>query len=327
MVEIASLGVEGYLNAVAWNIDGSRLAALSGFGNQITVWDVKSWREIASFSRYGGAYSGNSLAYLADGTLLLPAPIGRSPDPPYRELYLTSFEQIDPSSGKRVRYVEDKFFDRGRRRIMETFAVARGLQVAGIPTGNPALISLFQAAPWALKANFDVTEGDPRYGFARALALSHDGGRLAVGTANGRVKTFDTTTGEPVLDRDFGSPSVAISAVALSRDGRYLALGRSRGYAASAERVTMLRILSADTLEDVGPGAAVPFENVFSIAWGAGHEIAVASSDRMEVARVEPDGTFVSRAAQPARDFYSVAYSPAGQLAAAKGSSVSIYQV
>ena len=113
MVEVACLPVEGYLNAVAWNRDGSRLAALSGFGNQLTVWDTVSWSVDSCFPRYGGAYSGNSLAFLADETLLLPAPIGRSPDPPYRELYLSSFEQIHATTGKRVRYVEDKFFDRG----------------------------------------------------------------------------------------------------------------------------------------------------------------------------------------------------------------------
>ena len=327
MVEIASLTVEGYLNAVAWNVSGSRLAALSGFGNQITVWDSANWTQVASFSRYGGAYSGNSMAYLADGTLLLPAPIGRSPDPPYRELYLTSFEQIDPRSGKRVRYVEDKFFDRGRRRIMETFAVAGGTQVAGIPTGNPALISLFDAAPWKLKANFDVTEGDPRYGFARALALSSDATVLAVGTANGHLKTFDTRTGEPLLDRDFSAPPIAISAVAFSRGGRYVAIGRSKTYAGGTERVAMLHVLEAQTLEDVDAVPSAAMENVYSIAWGPTDEIAVATSNLMEVGRLAPDGAYQPLGTQAARDFYSVAFSPAGQLAAAKGSTVIVYQV
>lgn len=326
MVEIASLPVEGYLNAVAWNAAGSRLAALSGFGNQITVWDTQTWQEIANFPRYGGAYSGNSLAWLADGTLLLPAPMGRSPDPPYRELYLTSFEQIDAKSGKRVRYVEDKFFDRGRRRIMETFSVAGGTQVAGIPSGNPALISLFAAAPWKLEMNFDVTEGDPRYGFARALALSTDGAILAVGTANGIVKTFDARTGEPLLERDLSKPPFAINAIAFSRDGRHVAIGRSRGYVTGYEREPMLRILEAATLEDVGePGAAL--EDVYSISWGPTGEIAVAASNAMMVARIAGDGALVPLSAEPARDVYSVAFSPAGRLAAAKGSTVLVYEV
>ena len=327
MVEIASLPVDGYLNAVAWNASGSRLAALSGFGNKITVWHADTWKEVASFPRYGGAYSGNSLAWLADGTLLLPAPMGRSPDPPYRELYLTSFEQIDARSGKRVRYVEDKFFDRGRRRIMETFSVAGGTRVAGIPSGNPALISLFQAAPWTLEMNFDVTEGDPRYGFARALALSADGAFLAVGTANGHVKTYDARTGEPLLDRDISKPPFTISAVAFSRDGRYLAVGRSRGWVKGYEREPMLMIMDAETLDDTGPGPQAALDDVYSIAFGPTLEIAVAASNQMVLGRIATDGGFTPLGAEPARDVYSVAFSPAGHLAAARGATVLVYQL
>ena len=326
MVEIVSLAVEGYLNAVAWNAGGSRLAALSGFGNQITIWDTQTWKQVAGFPRYGGAYSGNSLAWLADGSLLLPAPMGRSPDPPFRELYLTSFEQIDPKSGKRLRYVEDKFYDRGRRRIMETFSVAQGTQVAGIPTGNPALISLFDAVPWKLRMNFDVTEGDPRYGFARALALSTDGTTLAVGTANGNLKTFDVASGEPLLDRDLTKPPFAIGAVAFSRCGRHIAIGRSRGYVAGGEREPMLRIVDAATLEDVGEPVAA-LEDVYALSWGPTGEIAVAASNAMMVARLGTDGALVPLAAEAARDVYSVAFSPAGHLAAAKGSTVVVYEV
>lgn len=326
MAEIASLAVEGYLNAVAWNPSGSRLAALSGFGNQITIWDAATWKRIHTFPRYGGAYSGNSFAWLADGSLLLPAPKGRSPDPPFRELYLTSFEQIDPKSGKRIRYVEDKFFDRGRRRIMETFSVAQGAKVAGIATGNPALISLFDASPWKLEMNFDVTAGDPRYGFARGLALSHDASSLAVGTADGRLRTYDAMSGEPLAERDFGAPPFAIGAVAFSRDGRWLAIGRSRGYVAGGEREPMLRLLETATLEDVGePDAAL--DDVYALSWGPTDEIAVAASNAMMVARLGADGALVPLAAEAARDVYSVAFSPAGHLAAARGSTVKVYEV
>ena len=325
MVQVACLPVEGYLNAVAWSADGSRLAALSGFGNQLTIWDAGTWSVDSCFPRYGGAYSGNSLAFLADDSLLLPAPIGRSPDPPYRELYLTSFEQIDATTGKRIRYVEDKFYDRGRRRIMETFAVAGGSSVVGIPTGNPSLISLFETKPWALKKNFDVSEGDPRYGYARSLSLSADGRTLAVGTANGRLKTFDTPTGEPLLERDFSPTSHAVSATAFSRDGRYLAVGRTRNYASGSLKMQMLHVLEADTLEDVGFVPSISIENVFSLAWGPDQALAIAASNVMEVGRIETDGSLTSFGTRMGRDFYSVVFSPAGQLAVAKGSTVLVY--
>ena len=116
--------------------------------------------------------------------------------------------------------------------------------------------------------NFDVTEGDPRYGFARALALSADGAFLAVGTANGHVKTYDARTGEPLLDRDISKPPFTISAVAFSRDGRYLAVGRSRGWVKGYEREPMLMIMDAETLDDTGPGPQAALDDVYSIAFG-----------------------------------------------------------
>ena len=88
----------------------------------------------------------------------------------------------------------------------------------------------------------------------------------------------------------------------------------------------MLQIVEAETLEDIG---AIPFaskESVYSISWGPNDEIAVAASDLMEVGVIEPDGTPRSFGARPGRDFYSVGFSPAGQLAVAKGSTVLIYE-
>lgn len=327
MGEVASLSVEGYLNAVAWNREGTRLAALSGFGNYITIWDTESWEVASSFPRYGGAYSGNSLAFLADGSLLLPAPIGRSPDPPFQELFLSSFEQIDAGTGERIRYVADKFYDRGRRRIMETFSVGGGSLVAGIPTGNPALISLFGTAPWSLRKNFDLSEGDARRGFARSLSLSSDGQKLAVGTANGYLKTFDTRSGQALVAKDFSDVPYAISATAFSRDGRHIAIGRTKTYGPSASDVQMLCILTTDTLDDVGFVPRTPIENVYSISWGADREIAVATSAVMAVGKVEPDKKSQPLRSYAGRDFYSVSFSPSGRLAVAKGSTVLVYDV
>lgn len=325
MVEVARLSVEGYLNAVAWNKDGSRLAALSGFGNYVTVWDAETWEVARSFTRYGGVYSGNSLSYLSDGSLLLPAPVGRSPDPPYQELFLSSFEQIDPDTGKRIRYVEDRFYDRGRRRIMETFSVSQGSLVAGIAAGNPALVSLFGTQPWSLRRNLEVSEGDPRRGFARSLSLSPEGSKLAIGTANGHLKTFDTETGRGLLDKDFSEVPYAISATAFSRDEAYIAIGRAKNFLPNASDIQMLRILNADTLEDVQRVPQASIESVYSLSWGPDWRIALAASNVMEVATLDSGGSFRCLASYPGRDFYSVSFSPMGQLAAAKGSTVLIY--
>jgi hypothetical protein len=49
--EFKRLEVKGYLNAVAWNNDNSRLAALSDFGRTITVWETRNWSLIKEFDR------------------------------------------------------------------------------------------------------------------------------------------------------------------------------------------------------------------------------------------------------------------------------------
>ena len=75
--EIRRLPVKGYVNAVAWNVDGTRLAALSNFGSAVTVWETKTWAVLKEYLRYNGAsYAFNSLAFLPDGALLTSSPIG-----------------------------------------------------------------------------------------------------------------------------------------------------------------------------------------------------------------------------------------------------------
>jgi len=116
--EIHRLHVKSYINAVAWNMDGSRLAALSDGGSTITLWETKTWTVLNEFHRYSGAYAGNSLAFLPDGTLLTAAPIGDySGDPRYANTPLTdsryksqeifSLIRWNPETGKIVGYIPD----------------------------------------------------------------------------------------------------------------------------------------------------------------------------------------------------------------------------
>ena len=52
MEPILSLPVSGAATAVAWSPDGSRLAAASNYGEDLTVWDA-SGHIISQFSRSG----------------------------------------------------------------------------------------------------------------------------------------------------------------------------------------------------------------------------------------------------------------------------------
>ena len=325
MVDVTCLATERYVNAVAWNKNGTRVAALSGFGSFIRIWDAATFDVVADFERYGGAYNGNSFAFLHDGSLLLPAPIGRSPDPPYQELFLSSFEQIDADTGERIRYIKDDFYDRGRRRIMDTFAVAPGgLIAAGIPTGNPSLISLFDTASWTLTRNIDLSKNSSPSGFARSLALSHDGLRLAVGTANGFLKVYDTASGDARLEQTFADASYAISAVAFSRDGAAIAVGGSKTYGANGGAKRMVRFLDVASNEVLGLPLDTAIGNVYSLSFAANGLIAIAGSNTLAVAQLSR-GTLRTVSAEAGHDFYSVSFSVDGRLAASKGSTVLVY--
>ncbi len=326
MVEVTRLSTERYVNAVAWNKEGTRVAALSGFGCFVTIWDAATYEVLADFERYGGAYNGNSFAFLHDGSLLLPAPIGRSPDPPYQELFLSSFEQIDADSGERIRYIKDDFYDRGRRRIMDTFAVApSGLLAAGIPTGNPSLISLFDTTSWTLSRNIDLSRDPKPRGFARSLALSRDGTRLAVGTANGFLKVYDTTSGDALLEKDFADASYAISAVAFSRDGATIAVGGSKPYGANGGAKRMVRFLVVDGADVLGVALDSAVGNVYSLCFADDGLVAIAGSNSLSVARLVPTRPLDTLSSVAGRDFYSVSFSSDGRLAASKGSAVLIH--
>jgi len=49
--ESRRLAVKAYINAVAGNVDGSRLAALSNFGGTVTVWETAKWAVVNEFNR------------------------------------------------------------------------------------------------------------------------------------------------------------------------------------------------------------------------------------------------------------------------------------
>ena len=83
--EVRRLKAEGSGNAIAWNTDGSRLAALSG--PNVRVWDAKTWKVVSEFQNPGASTANNSLAFLPDGSILT------TPKPAYDKSHLCSLVQ------------------------------------------------------------------------------------------------------------------------------------------------------------------------------------------------------------------------------------------
>ena len=266
--EIRRLPVKGYVNAVAWNAEGSRLAALSNFGGTVTIWDTKTWAVFKEFHRYGGAYSFNSLAFLPDGTLLTATPIGdysqdpryaNTPltDPRYNTLQIFSLIQWNPETAKPVRYIPDLGYPPKDLsvKVTDTFAVsANGSLIAGIGGGFSTVL-LYDARRGVLLhkitlPSFVVRWHRPRirpkwmspqqyWSFPdgriqqlkdvpRSLAFSPNGRELAVGTASGKVEFFNVHSGALTHSITAYTQSYSCSALAYSPNGKLIAVGKAK---------------------------------------------------------------------------------------------------
>ena len=234
--EIRRMRVDGDLNAVAWNADGSRLAGLSNFGGTVTLWDSHSWAVANKFHRYSGAYSANSLVFLPDNTLLTNAPIGRSPDPNYTTLDIFCLIQWNAETGQVIRYIPDltklpKELS-GKVASSNTFVASRdGSLVAAISKGSNVL--LFETQGWSVVQHI-ATPPTPEHGdFAEAVSISPDSKRVAIGTGFGYVHVYSVDDGGTLLSfyafPDIVpplKPAPSCSAVAFSPDGQILVTGR-----------------------------------------------------------------------------------------------------
>lgn len=335
--EIRRLHVDNYINAVAWNADGSRLAALSNFGGTVTLWDSHSWVVVKEFHRYGGAYSANSLAFLPDGTLLTTAPGGISPDPRYATLAIFSLIQWNAETGQAVRYIPDlehlpKDLS-GKIGPTDTFVVsADGSLIASILGGN---VCLFETHSWSV-ARWFATPPTPKHpDYAAALAISPNGRQVAVGTGSGYVHLFGIDDRAPALSFSAYAddivpplrPRPSCNAIAFSPDGRILATGRG-----------LIDIQETDDgwirLWRVEDGALVARltggkDSALTIAWSpSGDRLAVGDDWTLRLWQISgmPQPEQQPQMPKKIRDkSYSVAFSPSGVLAASDAAEVVIY--
>jgi len=288
--EIHRLRVDGYINAVAWNADGSRLAALSNFGGTITVWDASSWKKITEFQRYGGAYSSNSFSYLSDGSLLTTAPIGKSPDPRYETLSIFSLIQWNPETGQAIRYipsVEHPTKENGGMADMFAVSPDRNL-IAAID--NWTHVSIYSAKDGAFIRSFSVPPLPIHLDRPRSTALPPNQKELAIGTDGGKLYYFDPINGTLLRQFDvFKNDEYSCGALAYNFNGELIAIAKNKKFDVANPTVisteimrvsdgAIMAFLPGATAEEVkGKVEAVP---VRTLAWKPNDDVLAIGDDK-----------------------------------------------
>ena len=350
-VETQRLHVKGYVNAVAWNADGSRLAALSNFGGTITLWETKNWTVLKEFDRYGGAYSFNSLAFLPEGSLLTSAPIGdplRNPifanlpsvDPKYEKLQIFSFIKWNPEAGKSIGYIPDLGYPPQDLsiKVIDTFAVSKdGALIAGAAGHNA---NIYEAKSGFLVKQIPIPKPLESKNFhddsTASVVFSPDSRELVVGTMTGKLYFFGLEDG--MLRRSFNvfpTEEYYSRAIAFSPDGKFIAIGKSKifnvpepnnisTYIWRMSDGTMIASLKGSTEVNSGKEEA---SNVNSISWSeVGNTMAVGSGTSLRLWKITENTQTLLLNNQISGGIYSTAFSSQGVLAASNKNQVIIYQ-
>jgi WD40 repeat protein len=336
--EIKRLKVAKYINAVAWTADGSRLAAVSGFGGDITVWDTKTWDVVKEFHNHGSMDAYNSLSFLQDGSLLTTPTLGPSPDPKYQTLKIFSLVQWNPESATPVRYIPN-IADPSHGMPpnvgpTHTFAVSGdGAWIAGL---NGMGVLLFESKNGSLSRFLAIPDVPTHKDIARALAFSPDGKELAVCTAFGMVHIFSLQGGPPHLSfMAYPNERFSCGALAYSPDGRYIATGRHKSSVTPDLNETAVDIwrasdgskfssLDGSTMRGGAKGEAAV---VRTLSWSQGGDVLAVGDDlSLRLWRVTESNQTLLFNKDISHGAYSVSYSPQGVLAATDNNEVVIYQ-
>ena len=323
---IQRLSTNKVINALAWNRDGSRMAALSDFGGTITVWKTDDWSVVHTIHRYGGAYAFNSFDYLSDGNLLLSAPIGKSPFPPYEYTEQYAFEVINGGTGKHISYIENQTKENFRK-ISDTFAISAGGDlVAGVPTGSFKKVFVFRTKDWTILSQNSLSgDATKQRGIASSLAFSSDDNRLAIGRSGGQLEVYDLKTSYFVFSKQIFDQRYSPNSLKFDLAGKFLAVGARQDFG-QADRHQKLAILKVDDWTPVFLKDEIS-SNISDMSWNRAGVLAIGSAGRLTIINCETKASNELRRGSEREAFYSVKFSSDSRLAAAVGSAVLVFRL
>jgi hypothetical protein len=266
------------------------------------------------------------MAFLADGSLLVSAPMTPSPDNPHIGVTDSSLEQIDIETGQRLRYVKDIDNQiKASWKMMYSFAVSKNSTlVAGIPAGDNKIASIFRTDNWSWQSNMNVPQNCEKQVFAKSLDFSPNSEEIAIGTYCGKMDIYAVKTGKVIHKFDLFPVEFSTNAVGFSPDGNYLAAGKKKEY-------SLQPIGDAIKLYRTSDWSSIPISNakaeiIWSLAWSSNDELAIGDNTSLKVWKINTEGSVQTLNVTSDRGFYSVQFASDGRLAAATRNEVWIYK-
>jgi WD40 repeat protein len=355
---IHTLRVDGYLNAVTWNSDGSRLASLSDFGSKISIFNTTEWNKVNVINRYGGAYSFNSLAFIQNGDLITSTPIGdyskdarflntQLVDSRYPRLDIFSLIQWDIETAKTVRYLPDVGYPPSSlpsySGVSNTFTVSKDKAIIAAINKNGIII--FDTRTGGLYKFIENQKINYIIDSSVSVAFSDNAEFLAVGSISGKIYLYDLTSSKVIKVIEAYNHEYSCYSVSFILNDKFVACGRYRvsdGWrnadgiwvrATDSNIAIDLWDASTGALKSSITGSVInesgneKAANIRAISWNSERMLLAAASDvSVRVWHIDQNSNNLILDQKIPHGAFSVAFSPKGKLAMTSSDHILIFQ-
>jgi WD40 repeat protein len=326
MEVIQRLPHKNYVQGLAWNSDGSKLATLSDFGALVTIWNTKTWEKEREIRQYSAAYSGPGIGWTNDGKVLTSAGAKTQAEGIY------SMNLWDPVTGALVERIEGPPIAPGayRHNQANRIAVSKSGSLAAIifsHIGNT--VPIFGAPDWSINRIVEL-EGAPPFtvGYATAVAFAPDERAIVIANA-GNLQIIDLQDGHtrlaiPAYKHVENVIGPIVNALTFSPDGKYLASGPTFFKPEPDHGPVRIWDTSSGNLVLALPGSE---QMTRTLSWSAdGARLAVVSDQKLRVWNIEDLRKIEIRFEFDKVAGLAAAFSPGGLLAVTNDFSVLIFK-
>jgi WD40 repeat protein len=326
MKVIQRLPHNNYVQGLAWNSDGSKLATLSDFGALVTIWNARTWEKEREIRQYSAAYSGSGIGWTYDGKLLTSAGAKTQPEGIY------SMNLWDPVTGALVKRIEGPPIPPGavKHNQANRIAVSRSGSLAAITLGHIYdKVTIFSAPDWSISRIIGLGGAPPlTVGFATAIAFAPDERSIVVANG-GNLEIVDLQDGHtrlsvPAYARTENAPGPIVKALTFSPDGKYLASGPNFFRPQPDHGPVRIWDTVSGNLVLALPGSEAMTR---TLGWSEdGARLAVVSDQKLRVWNVEDLKKIEIRLEFDKVEGLAVAFSPSGLLAVTNDFSVLVFK-